>query len=226
MLLLSLILMSHPGAEPPAFPENTPPFTPLIQSDPFGQSSFDGERPYVPQSRNRAWFHGLRHSRWFGAKSLPFQWDATLGEVWAKPNLDLAGRPLHLVRWDPPALGRTPLPPEQQALADRLAERYSGLVREAFASSTPPEPALVREGLILAGRVMRLNPGVRDPQHHVLDRPAWGILFFKLMDAHTGEILVAVHHRVQSPPSFPALEAACEAAAPALVSFLAQQAKR
>lgn len=224
-LMPTLFLLAHAGAEPPAFPENAPPFTSTVRAAPDGHS-LDGEPPSLPRARARAWFHGFRHTRWFGPKPPLFQWDETLGEVWAKPTLDLVGRPLHQVRWDPPALGGKPLPPEQQALVDRLVERYSGLVRDAFAASTPPESALVREGLILVGQVMRLNPGVRDPQHRVLDRPAWGILFFKLMDAHTGEILVAVRHRIQSPPSFAALEAACEAAAPALVAFLTQQAKK
>lgn len=221
-LMLTLFLLTHAGAEPPAFPENAPPFTSTVQPEPDGR--LDGTPPSLRRPRARAWFHGFRHTRWFGPQPLTFQWDETLGEVWAKPNLDLAGRPLHRVRWDPPASGRKPLPPEQQALIDRLVERYSRLVRDAFAATTPPEGALVREGLILVGQVMRLDPGVRDPQHRVLDRPAWGILFFKLMDAHTGETLVAVRQRIQSPPSFAALEAACEAATPSLVAFLTQQA--
>ena len=139
---------------------------------------------------------------WFGVQGIEFHKTDTIDYLWVKPGFQLAGRKIQVEDWaDPHFLGKK-RDAKDSAKAVELSEKLPGLVRGALMSALEGVAEVSRkEGdLAMSGRIVDCNAGSKAAKWLVglgagSASATWDM---KLVDKASGEVVLALHHRVIS----------------------------
>ena len=152
---------------------------------------------------------GLLEEKWFG-RPVPFAKGDDVDFSWFKEGASFAGRTLWFKPWEDPAMLKPGRDGKDNAKATTLTDSIPATLRGALAGALAGKAKVSRnEGDILVlGRVVDCNAGSRAAKFLV----GWGagseIVTYdlKFVDAASGELLAAVHHRVISGTSLSTIE--------------------
>lgn len=145
---------------------------------------------------------------WFGA-GLEFREADEIDYLWVAPGFSLEGRKLHFSPWpEPELLG--PQAAKRDAKDHRLAKQLNvtmpELFADAFAAAFGDRIAVVEAGadLRVEGRIVDCSTGATAAKVLVGFGAGAGstTVDLKVVDAETGELRVAIHHRAVSGTSF------------------------
>jgi len=144
---------------------------------------------------------GLLDPAWFG-EAVPFAKGDDVDFFWVKPGLDLSGRTLWMKPWEDPAMLRKGRDGKDNAKATALTDSFPGMLRGALTGAVNGRLKVSRsEGdVVLLGRFVDANAGSKAAKWLIglgagSETATWDL---KLVDAKTGELLVALHHRAIS----------------------------
>lgn len=144
---------------------------------------------------------GLLDPGWFGP-GITFTKGDDVDFFWTKPGLDLAGHTVFMKPWDDPQMLRKGRDGKDNAKATELTDSFPGMLRGALNGAFTGRAKVSRtEGdLILVGRFVDANAGSKAAKWLVgfgagSETATWDL---KLVDAKSGEVLLAVHHRAVS----------------------------
>ena len=152
---------------------------------------------------------GLLEEQWFG-RPVPFAKGDDVDFSWFKEGVSFTGRTLWFKPWEDPAMLKKGRDGKDNAKATTLTDSIPATLRGALAGALAGKAKVSRnEGDVLVlGRVVDCNAGSRAAKFLV----GWGagseIVTYdlKFVDAATGELLAAVHHRVISGTSLSTIE--------------------
>lgn len=172
---------------------------------------------------------GLLEEKWFG-RPVPFAKGDEVDFSWFKEGISLAGRTLWFKAWEDPAMLKKGRDGKDNAKATTLTDSIPATLRGALAGALAGKAKVSRnEGDVLVlGRVVDCNAGSRAAKFLV----GWGagseIVTYdlKFVDAATGELLAAVHHRVISGTSLSTIEDKMVKWADKFGAFMAARALR
>ncbi len=184
-----------PAAAPTATPVPTPAASPVSTVTPA-----PAVKPLPAPAVDKVLDDGLLHTQWFGP-SVSFVKGDDVDFFWMKPGLSFAGHTVHMLAWDDPSLPKT-RDGKDQAKASELTDALPGMLRGALAGIFGDKAKVSRnEGdWTLVGRIVDCNAGSRAAKFLV----GWGAgsemvtYDFKVVDVQSGEVVMAVHHRVIS----------------------------
>lgn len=182
-----------------AAPAPTPATTPAPAAAAAAPAPAPKAAP-APVAADKVLDDGLLHTQWFGP-GVAFAKGDDVDFFWAKPGLKMEGHTLHMLAWEDPSLPKK-RDGKDQAKASELTDSLPGMLRGALAGAFGDKAKVSRtEGdWNLIGRIVDCNAGSRAAKFLV----GWGAgsemvtYDFKVVDAQTGELLLAVHHRVIS----------------------------
>lgn len=144
---------------------------------------------------------GLLDPAWFG-EAVTFAKGDDVDFFWVKPGLDLSGRTLWMKPWEDPAMLRKGRDGKDNAKATALTDSFPGMLRGALSGALNGKAKVSRsEGdVVLLGRFVDANAGSKAAKWLIglgagSETATWDL---KLVDAKTGELLVALHHRAIS----------------------------
>lgn len=144
---------------------------------------------------------GLLDPSWFG-EAVAFTKGDDVDYFWIKPGLDLTGHTLHMKPWEDPAMLRKGRDGKDNAKATELTDSFPGMLRGALTGAFNGRAKVSRtEGdLIVIGRFVDANAGSKAAKWLVglgagSETATWDL---KVVDAKSGELLLAVHHRAIS----------------------------
>lgn len=190
-LALTAALLPAQEAAPPAGPAPVPAPAPVSAPAP-------APRPPVDAPRLD---EGLLDPAWFG-EAVPFAKGDDVDFFWVKPGLDLTGRTVWMKPWDDPAMLRKGRDGKDHAKATALTDSFPGMLRGALSGAVNGKVKVSRsEGdVVLLGRFVDANAGSKAAKWLIglgagSETATWDL---KLVDAKTGELLVALHHRAIS----------------------------
>ncbi|MBK8724879.1 MAG: DUF4410 domain-containing protein [Holophagaceae bacterium] len=170
---------------------------------------------------------GLLDPAWFGP-GITFAKHEEVDFFWIKPGLDLSGRTIHMKPWEDPVMLRAKRDGKDNAEATRVTDSIPGILRGALTGAlTGKAKASRTEGdLTLIGRVVDVNAGSKAAKWMVglgagAATATWDL---KVLDTATGEVLLAVHHRVVSGTVMSTLDDKLVKWADKFSQFLAQRA--
>lgn len=144
---------------------------------------------------------GLLDPQWFQVEG---EWRHTgpVDFLWVKPGFTLEGRTLRLDPWTAPVFLGKERDARDSSLAIRLSDSMPRRLERALAPGLKGRAEVSREtgDLVLTGRFVDCNAGARALRWLTggpssIANATWDL---KLVDAATGETLVALHHRVVS----------------------------
>lgn len=161
----------------------------------FGQDSAAPQPATPPPALDE----GLLDPAWFGSGApLEFHENAQIDYLWVKPGFELRGKRVYFATWEAPRLPAARDDRDAKAAAKFTAE-FPPLLRETLSKKlSPPVVPVNTEAeaeVVLAGRVADCNAG-----------NMWAYVWpattidVKVLDARTGELLVAVHNRKVARP--------------------------
>lgn len=139
---------------------------------------------------------------WFGAPG-PFRETAAADYLWVKDGLSLAGKTIVVKPWDDFVfLRKDKRDNKDAAKAGELTELMAGRLRGGLATALDQFAKVSSDAgdLVLSGRFVDVNAGSKAAKFWVgfgagAATATWDI---KLVDATSGELLMALHHRVVS----------------------------
>lgn len=141
---------------------------------------------------------------WFG-QGLAFRSTGEIDYLWIKEGFSFAGRKLHFLEWGPPEfMGEDAKDHdvEDLRLATIISNRMPEMLEEeiGMALGGRAETSLTEGDIEVIGRVVECSTGNRFAKMIVGFGAGAGYatIDLKFVDAATGELLVAVHHRVVS----------------------------
>jgi hypothetical protein len=144
---------------------------------------------------------GLLDPAWFG-EGVTFAKGEDVDFFWIKPGVDLAGHTVFMKPWDDPAMLRKGRDGKDNAKATELTDSFPGMLRGALTGALNGKAKTSRtEGdLVLVGRFVDANAGSKAAKWLIglgagSETATWDL---KILDAKSGEILLAVHHRAIS----------------------------
>jgi hypothetical protein len=144
---------------------------------------------------------GLLDPSWFG-DDLAFTKGDEVDFFWIKPGLELSGRTIFMKPWEDPAMLRKGRDGKDNAKATELTDSFPGMLRGALTGAFNGKAKVSRtEGdIALVGRFVDANAGSKAAKWLIglgagSETATWDL---KLVDAKTGELLMAVHHRAIS----------------------------
>lgn len=144
---------------------------------------------------------GLLDPAWFG-DGVTFVKGEDVDFFWMKPGLDLNGRSIVMKPWDDPVMLRKGRDGKDNAKATALTDSFPGMLRGALSGALSGKVKVSRtEGdVMLVGRFVDANAGSKAAKWLIglgagSETATWDL---KLVDAKTGEVLVAIHHRAIS----------------------------
>lgn len=144
---------------------------------------------------------GLLDPAWFGP-GITFTKSDDVDFFWTKPGLDLAGHTVFMKPWDDPLMLRKGRDGKDNAKATEITDSFPGMLRGAMNGAFNGRAKVSRtEGdLVLVGRFVDANAGSKAAKWLVgfgagSETATWDL---KIVDAKSGEVLLAVHHRAVS----------------------------
>ena len=159
-----------------------------------GLEAIAGSQPTAPREGPLKLDDGQLDPAWFGAgHPIEFHNTRVVDYLWVKQSLTLKGHGLHLERWESPLRD-----PDDEEVDRRKAMELTGVLpsdcQKEWEEVFKGDPACSRTagGIRVVGRIVDIN--VKSS----FWSSAWPILTFdlKFTDKETGELLVAMHHRV------------------------------
>lgn len=145
---------------------------------------------------------GLLDPTWFGGLK-EFRKTDDIDYLWVTPGFKLDGRTLHVETWDDPVmLAKKKRDPKDAAKAAELTDLFPGRLRGALAHALDGIATVSRkEGdIVVVGRIVDCNAGSKAAKMLVgfgagASNATWDL---KFVDKKSGEVLLALHHRVIS----------------------------
>lgn len=186
-LALASALAQEPVPQPPppapADPTPAPPPAAIPEPKPLPFRTLDD---------------GLLQEAWFKV-SVDFRPEKEIDFFWMKPGLDLAGRKIRLPGWEPAAMLKPGRDEKDFKKAAELTYLFPLILRNKLGPAFGSRVKLSStEGdLVLMGRLVDVNAGSQDARLLIWmgagsSTATWDL---KLVDAHSGDLLLAVHHR-------------------------------
>ncbi len=152
---------------------------------------------------------GLLEEKWF-AQSLTFAKGSEVDFSWFKEGVSFTGRTLWFKPWEDPAMLKPGRDGKDNAKATTLTDSIPATLRGALAGALAGKAKVSRtEGDVLVlGRVVDCNAGSRAAKWLVGFGAGSETVTYdlKFVDAATGELLAAVHHRVISGTNLSTIE--------------------
>lgn len=144
---------------------------------------------------------GLLSPEWFpGAGEL--RETASFDYLWVKDGFTFAGRTVHVKEWEDPVWLHKERDVKDHTKGEELTELMPVRLRGALKASLEGKASVSKEegDLVLEGRFVDVNAGSKAAKWIVgfgagSAAATWDL---KLVDAATGELVVAIHHRVIS----------------------------
>ncbi|HEX5043322.1 MAG TPA: hypothetical protein VFV75_10480 [Candidatus Polarisedimenticolaceae bacterium] len=134
---------------------------------------------------------GKLDPQWFGGPGVEFRETGDVDYVWMKPGFKSEGQSFWIKPWDEPAwLGKQRDTVDAQR-AEELTKAMHGRFKAALATSLrgKAEVSLYRGNVVVLGRLVDVNT---TKAAKFSGSATWDI---KFVDAKSGELLMAVHHR-------------------------------
>jgi hypothetical protein len=156
----------------------------------------------APAAGARDLDEGLLQSSWFGG-DLEWHRAEEIDYLWVKDGFSLQGKTVHVADWqEPEFLHKKDRDTKDSARAYELTETMPDWLRGALTSSLSGTAEVSRESgdVLLEGRFVDVNAGSKAAKWLVgfgagSATATWDL---KLVDAQTGELLAAIHHRAVS----------------------------
>jgi hypothetical protein len=155
----------------------------------------------VPAAKAEILDEGLLDPSWFGS-GVTFTKGDDVDFFWVKPGLDLSGHVIHMKPWEDPAMLRKGRDGKDNAKATEITDSFPGMLRGALTGAFNGKAKVSRsEGdLALVGRFVDANAGSKAAKWLIglgagSETATWDL---KILDAKSGEVLLAVHHRAIS----------------------------
>jgi hypothetical protein len=229
---LALLLCASLGAfaqEPPkpeAMPPAQPPATPLPKATPEPKPD-PAPAPKAALPKAPLLDDGLLDPSWFG-ESPTFAKGEDVDFFWIKPGLDLGGHSIFMKPWEDPVMLRKGRDGKDNAKATELTDSFPGMLRGALTGAVNGKAKFSRtEGdLVLVGRFVDANAGSKAAKWLIgmgagSETATWDL---KVVDPKTGELLLAVHHRVISGTAMSTIQDKLVKWADKFATFLATRA--
>lgn len=145
---------------------------------------------------------GLLDPAWFGRADVAFHKVKNIDYLWVKPGFTVNGHKLAIQDWADPTLLGKKRDAKDSAKAVDVTEAMPGRLRGALMASLAGIAEVSRkEGdIAISGRIVDCNAGSKAAKWLVgmgagSASATWDM---KLVDAATGEVVVAIHHRAIS----------------------------
>jgi hypothetical protein len=142
---------------------------------------------------------GLLDPQWLGVAGAGGEWrnPAGIDYLWVKPGFSLAGRTISLEEWTAPTFLNGARDREDSRIAINLSDSMPGRLQSALSAAGVTGVSRTAGDLKVTGRIVDCNAGSRalrlmSGSGVVVGNATWDI---KIVDAATGETVVAVHHR-------------------------------
>lgn len=141
---------------------------------------------------------GLLDPSWFGA-NISFTKGSDIDYFWMKPGLNLNDRVIYMKPWEDPTILKKGRDGKDNAKATELTDSFPGMLRGAITGALSGKAKASRsEGdIVLTGRFVDANAGSKAAKWLIglgagSETATWDL---KFLDAKTGELLLAIHHR-------------------------------
>lgn len=127
---------------------------------------------------------------WFGGPGVEFRETGEVDYVWMKPGFTADGRTFWVKPWEEPAWLGKDRDAQDAAAAEELTKAMQGRFKAALATSLrgKAKASLYSGDVIVQGRLVDVNT----LKAKFSGAATWDI---KFVDAKSGELLLAVHHR-------------------------------
>lgn len=202
LLCLSLAAQETPKPEPTPQPSPAPAtaVVPAVAPAPApAPPPASASKPAAPNAPLQD--DGLLDPSWFG-DAATFSKGSDVDFFWVKPGLDLSGHVLFMKPWEDPAMLRKGRDGKDNAKATEITDSFPGMLRGALTGAFNGKAKVSRnEGdLTLVGRFVDANAGSKAAKWLIglgagSETATWDL---KIVDAKSGELLMAVHHRAIS----------------------------
>lgn len=157
--------------------------------------------PAIPESKPpsfRTLDDGLLEESWFKVP-VDFRAEKDIDFIWMKPGLNLAGRQIRLQSWEPAAMLKKGRGAKDLKKAAELTYLFPLVLRNKLGPAFGSRVRLSSTDgdLVLSGRFVDVNAGSQDARLIIWmgvgsSTATWDL---KLVEAASGELLLAVHHR-------------------------------
>lgn len=145
---------------------------------------------------------GMLDPEWFGG-DMAFHTTDEIDYLWVKEGFSFDGKTVQVVDWeDPEFLRKKKRDSKDSARAFELTDRMPGMLRGALSNALDGKAEVSRDegDLVLHGRYVDVNAGSKAAKWLVgmgagSATATWDM---KLVDASSGEVVVAIHHRAIS----------------------------
>ncbi|GLH73209.1 hypothetical protein GETHLI_17110 [Geothrix limicola] len=144
---------------------------------------------------------GLLDPAWFG-EDITFTKGDDVDYYWIKPGLNLGGHTVFMKAWEDPAMLRKGRDGKDNAKATELTDSFPGMLRGALTGAFNGKAKVSRSDgdLALVGRFVDANAGSKAAKWLIglgagSETATWDL---KIVDAKSGEVLMAIHHRAIS----------------------------
>lgn len=201
-LILSMgLALCLRAQEPPMPPPAVPQPAPAAVSGPEAGTPAPAPSVAAPAPKAPLLDDGLLDPAWFGP-GVSFVKGDEVDYFWIKPGFDLQGHTVFMKPWEDPAMLRKGRDGKDNAKATELTDSFPGMLRGALTGAFSGRAKVSRtEGdLALVGRFVDANAGSKAAKWLIglgagSESATWDL---KLLDAKSGETLLAVHHRAIS----------------------------
>lgn len=209
-----------PAAQPPAPQDSSTP----TQPGPPASS-----KPKTASAAPTLLDNGLLDPSWFG-EGVNFTKGEDIDFFWMKPGFDLTGHVIYMKPWEDPAMLKKGRDGKDNAKATEITDSFPGILRGAITGALNGKAKASRnEGdLILIGRFVDANAGSKVAKFMIglgagSETATWDL---KLLDAKSGELMLAVHHRAISGTMMSSISDKLAKWADKLATFLATHAAK
>lgn len=173
--------------------------------------------------------NGLLDPSWFG-DSVAFAKGDDIDFFWMKEGLNLTNHVIYMKPWEDPTMLKKGRDGKDNARATEITDSFPGILRGAITGAlTGKAKASRTEGdIVLIGRFVDANAGSKVAKWMIglgagSESATWDL---KLVDAKTGELLLAVHHRSMSGTAMTNISDKLAKWASKFASFLAEKAAK
>lgn len=183
-----------PPTPPPPPPEPAPTPQPAPQQPPNLTSGIAATPPvevpaapaYLPRLDE-----GLLDQKWFAASSLPWKTKGFADYHWAKEGLSLKDRTIAIL-WERPTILSGETDEWDRSVSYELQSFMPEQFTRVLSQFMPVVPKDQAPQLLLVGRTVECNVCTNLLFSAAMEVHTWDM---KLIDAATGELLMALHHR-------------------------------
>jgi hypothetical protein len=154
-------------------------------------------------AKDKKFDDGRLEPSWFGAVTGDWREADEIDYLWVRPGAALEGRSLAFAPWpDPVWLGDDERDAKDKRLAKEISADMPGVLAEAFSNAFGSRLTVVESGeqVRVEGRMVDCSTGSEAAKFWVGMGAGAGVVVvdLKFVDAASGELLAAVHHRAVS----------------------------